>query len=52
MEVRVATVDAPEFYCPACVASGLPTLACPRCGSIVCGACGAILESADDLGIG
>lgn len=42
----------PESYCPRCGRSAVQAATCPRCGSQVCAACGSILESANDLGIG
>ncbi len=42
----------PESYCPRCGRSAVRTATCPQCGSQVCAACGSILESANDLGIG
>ena len=57
--VRVGTVKSgvrvtsdPQLYCPSCSASGQLTLECPYCGSLVCRACGSIVESASDLGFG
>ena len=42
----------PESYCPRCGTSAVRVVACRRCGSEVCDACGSILESANDLGLG
>lgn len=42
----------PESYCPRCGRSAVRAATCPRCGSQVCAACGSILESANDLGLG
>lgn len=39
-------------YCPHCAKADIPALACPHCGSLLCGKCGSIVESADELGIG
>jgi len=42
----------PDAYCPLCRRGTIPTVHCPACGSEVCAVCGAIAESASELGIG
>lgn len=41
-----------EWYCPHCVHPVRDSIECPSCGSAICPACGALLELADELGIG
>ena len=42
----------PESYCPRCGRSAMRVAIYPHCASQVCGTCGSILESANDLGLG
>jgi hypothetical protein len=40
------------LYCPRCAVEVSDPLTCGDCGAIICRKCGAILESASELGIG
>lgn len=41
-----------ELYCPKCNRAVGDPLVCGDCMAVICRACGAALERADDLGIG
>lgn len=41
-----------DHYCPYCAKPVSMPLACNHCGSTICPRCGALLELADELGIG
>jgi DNA-directed RNA polymerase subunit RPC12/RpoP len=46
------TATDPDHYCPYCAKPVLTPLECNHCGSTICPRCGALLELADELGIG
>ena len=41
-----------EWYCPYCSQPIPEPLECVECRAMICGDCGAVLELADELGIG
>ncbi len=40
------------LYCPQCAAVCSHPLVCGDCRAVICNLCGAVLEQADELGIG
>lgn len=44
--------DSGEWYCPYCAQRAGGRLECTECRAMICSKCGAVLELADELGIG
>jgi hypothetical protein len=44
--------DSGDWYCPYCARLARGRLECAECRAMICGDCGAVLELADELGIG
>lgn len=44
--------DSGDWYCPYCSQPARRQLECTRCRAMICPECGAVLELADELGIG
>ena len=47
-----SNTDNADHYCPLCAKPVAIPLSCNHCGSTICPRCGALLERADELGIG